>query len=31
MVFTCLFIIAVLAIGYVIFGNDDDHDEWKGY
>jgi hypothetical protein len=30
MIFTCLFIVAVLAIGYVAFGKDDWEDKWRG-
>lgn len=30
MIFSVVFILGILAAGYVMFRKDDDHDEWRG-
>lgn len=30
MIFSVVFILGILAAGYVLFRKDDDHDEWRG-
>ena len=30
-VFTVVFIVVVLVCGYFAFGDDDNHDEWRGW
>lgn len=31
MIFSVVFILGIMACGYVLFRDDDDHDEWRGY
>lgn len=31
MIFSVVFIMGIMACGYVLFRDDDDHDEWRGY
>lgn len=31
MAYTVGFIILVLVCGYIVFRDDNDHDEWRGY
>lgn len=31
LVFTFAFVCVFLACGYVLFRDDDDHDEWRGF
>lgn len=30
MIFSVVFFLGILAVGYVLFRKDDDHDEWRG-
>lgn len=30
MIFSVVFFLGILAAGYVLFRDDDDHDEWRG-
>lgn len=31
MIFSVVFIMGIMACGYILFRDDDDHDEWRGY
>lgn len=31
MILSVVFIMGIMACGYILFHDDDDHDEWRGY